>query len=381
MNPRNCADWIRVGLPWLVLAFLLQAAPGALAQGDRWVGKTVLPKHSRVVVASLNDKEKTVKERWSSYTAVAEEGSWVKVERNGGLVGWIKKGDLVPLDAAEAHFSSAIKASPKDHYLHVLRAHARLLTGRTDDCLADLAESIRLAPADPYPYVYRGNVRRSRGEYDRAVGDFDEAVRLSPKDPANRIARGEVHFSRGDSASGLADFKEAARIDPKNADALNHLAWAYLSLGQFDAALESTNKLIDLNDRDGSAFRLRGTVLVRLRQYEKAAKDFARGAELAPRDSNCLCRYAWFLAACPEAKYRDGKRSLELAGQALKLEKSRDALEALAAAHAEVGDFTEAVRHQEEAISLPIRTAEPEEAGRDRLELYKAKTPYRFKAQ
>ena len=60
---------------------------------------------------------------------------------------------------------------------------------------------------------------------------------------------------------------------------------------------------------------------------------------------------ALWLASCPEAKYRDGKRALELARGAYQAEATHTrALEALAAAHAETGNFEEAVRWLQRAL-------------------------------
>lgn len=62
---------------------------------------------------------------------------------------------------------------------------------------------------------------------------------------------------------------------------------------------------------------------------------------------------AWFLATAPHAACRDGERAVELARRAIELDtrdRPADLLDTLAAAHAEVGDFGEAVALQRDVV-------------------------------
>jgi len=77
---------------------------------------------------------------------------------------------------------------------------------------------------------------------------------------------------------------------------------------------------------------------------------------------------------------RDGAEAVRLARQAgaLTLRKSPLALGTLAAAYAEAGRFSDAVRTAEEARDLAIADGQPQLAERNRilLELYRAGRPY-----
>ena len=60
------------------------------------------------------------------------------------------------------------------------------------------------------------------------------------------------------------------------------------------------------------------------------------------------------MAACPEAKYRDGRKAVESATRACELTewKRSEFLDTLAAAYAESGDFDAAVTWQMRAIGF-----------------------------
>ncbi|HXI61204.1 MAG TPA: hypothetical protein VNF70_00785, partial [Pyrinomonadaceae bacterium] len=76
---------------------------------------------------------------------------------------------------------------------------------------------------------------------------------------------------------------------------------------------------------------------------------------------------------------RDGKKAVEFARKAAELTKWEDAnvLDTLAAAYAEVGDFEEAIKWENKALSLPELTKGDEEKVRQRLRLYAERKRYR----
>lgn len=96
--------------------------------------------------------------------------------------------------------------------------------------------------------------------------------------------------------------------------------------------------------------------LVRDGRYAEAAKHYRRAIELAPDhlDSEVYVFAAWLLSTCPIRDVRNGRRAIEYATKACDIS---DWLEpwpmvALAAAHAEVGEFSKAVAVQKKAVEL-----------------------------
>jgi hypothetical protein len=81
------------------------------------------------------------------------------------------------------------------------------------------------------------------------------------------------------------------------------------------------------------------------------------------------------LASCPDATIRDGKKALEAAQKAFELAKGANEMAALAAAHAELGEFDKAVEWQTKAVAAAPDTQK--DAFRTRLKLYQDKKPYR----
>ncbi len=184
-----------------------------------------------------------------------------------------------------------------------------------------------------------------KNDYDKAIKDLDEAIRLDPKYATARYNRAAFFFLKEDYEKATKDLDEVIRLDPKNVKAFGERAWAR----------------------------------IKLEQYDKAVADFEQALKLEALDE--LHRdYARFLATCPEARYRDGKRALELAKKAIELA-GKDAdweySAALAAAYAEVGDFDRAVAEQEKVLADKSLDKEDRAKMEKRLALYKDKKPYR----
>ena len=106
--------------------------------------------------------------------------------------------------------------------------------------------------------------------------------------------------------------------------------------------------------------------------------DWKEAIRIDPRNSVALNEQAWLWATCPDAKYRDGKRAVESATRACELSEWKDEnhLGTLAAAQAEIGDFSKAVEFQEKADKLST-DPERKKKGEERLKLYRDKKPYR----
>ena len=87
---------------------------------------------------------------------------------------------------------------------------------------------------------------------------------------------------------------------------------------------------------------------------------------------------AWRLATDPDPKRRDGQKAVELAEKAVMAgnQKNPEILDTLAAAFAETGSFTNAVRVEREAMAL-LNDEETKSDFAVRLNLYLADTPYR----
>ena len=114
-------------------------------------------------------------------------------------------------------------------------------------------------------------------------------------------------------------------------------------------------------------------------EYEAALESVNRILELHPGNALAHNNKAWLLATCPVDDIRDGKLSLDhaWASNALSDYNNFAFLDTLAAAFAENGDFEKAIRWQMKAIDYLPDDRIYGNAFRERLALYKSGKPYR----
>ena len=134
---------------------------------------------------------------------------------------------------------------------------------------------------------------------------------------------------------------------------------------------------IDRDPETQSGYNLRASIHYQLADYRAALADHQKAAELDPDDAGTLNFIAWIRATCLLDELRDGPQALRDATRACELTEYKlpGYLDTLAAAHAEVGRFEDAVRWQEKAIKLVPPDQRPEYE--ERLKLYQEGKPYR----
>ena len=114
--------------------------------------------------------------------------------------------------------------------------------------------------------------------------------------------------------------------------------------------------------------------------FNRAKADFVRACsyDTAAKEAHIWC--ADLLATCPEEHVRDGKQSLAMAEKICERVKWNrwDAVLAYASAHAELGNFDEAVKHTQRAIA--IAPEQWDEDCRKRLRAFEMQQPWRLPA-
>jgi len=113
---------------------------------------------------------------------------------------------------------------------------------------------------------------------------------------------------------------------------------------------------------------------------EVAKKSLEQAVHLQPGDPSTLNDLAWLLATCRDSHIRDGRRAVGLAQRACKLSQWKNAfsIDTLAAASATAGNFSDAVKYQQLAISrLEPADRKAQESGMEqRLQQYSSGRPF-----
>jgi tetratricopeptide (TPR) repeat protein len=201
-----------------------------------------------------------------------------------------------------------------------------------------------------------GLAAENRGDYDEAIRLYTKAIEsgdLSRENlPIVYNNRGRLWLLiKGDKDLAIADFNKAIELKPQYTEAYYYRGAIWLNKGDKNLAIADFNKAIELEPRYTGAYVMRGETRWIMGDKDLAIADFNKAIELEPQNDIVYQIPAWHLAVCPESKYRDGVKAVELAKKAVELKDEANNLDTLAAAYAEAGRFQDAIKTQERAIA------------------------------
>jgi tetratricopeptide (TPR) repeat protein len=247
-----------------------------------------------------------------------------------------------------------------------------------DRAITDFNEALRLNPHLAGAYIGRGHARCEKKEYDKAIADYDQALQIDPHALTALLGRARAREIQGEHQKAFADFDQAVRLDPQSQMAYLGRAFAWQQKKEYAKAIADYDEAIRLNPELGAVYVGRAHARSQAKDYDRALADLDRAIELGPDNAQAYNNRAWLWATCPDAKARDGKKAIESATKACELTEWKEPglIDTLAAAYAEAGDFDAAVKWQTRANPL-FTQAEEKTEGEQRLELYRAKKPYR----
>jgi len=314
---------------------------------------------------------------------------------------------------AAADYTTLIELSPADTYNYVQRGRAWRDHRAYDKAIADFDEAIRREPDQSFHYSERARTRQMQREYEKAIADFDEAIRLEPNQPFHYSDRAQTWQMQGEHEKAIADYNQAIQMAPDNAGLYLNRSMTWTFQRRLDEALADCNQAIKLEPEDPYGYAARGRTYDQRKEFDKALADFdnaiqhdplradfylgrgqvrknqgeyakafldyEKALELDPDWATTHRSMAQIWATCPDKNFRDGAKAIKHATRACELVNYEYswALDMLAAAYAETGDFENAVKWQTKAHELYT-----EEVMKDYghlLELYKQSQPYQEK--
>ncbi len=232
-------------------------------------------------------------------------------------------------------------------------------------------------------YTAHNNLGESlfqRGSVDEAIKQYQTALQIKPDyaDAHNNL--GNVLFQTGRVDEAIAHYQTALQIKPDDAEAHNNLGTALFQKGRVDeaiahcqAALQIKPDYADAHDNLGNALIQKGNVGEAITQYQKAL-------EIKPSFPAAQNNLAWVRATASQASLRNGNQAVELAQRANQLTGGENPiiLHTLAAAYAETGRFSDAMRSAQKAIELAQAAGQQDLAEQlnGELKLYEAGFPF-----
>ena len=210
---------------------------------------------------------------------------------------------------------------------------------------------------------------------------WSDTLQKNPKAWIAYNSLGNIRYNEGKLDQAIELFNQSLAVKENHAETHNKLAVALSQKGRLGEAMEHYATALRLEPNHAEAHSNLATALAMQGDFKNALEHFRAACRLNPNLLASANSLAWILAAHPDAKFRNGAEAVIVAQRAVELSAQKDAgiLETLAAAHAEAGQFAEAIKVAIKAIDVATAAGDRETAGRiaAQLEQFKIQQPLR----
>lgn len=249
-------------------------------------------------------------------------------------------------------FEAAVRADSRFAIAHARLAEAamRIYEQEHEPTWVERASTavdaaVTLAPEAPNGWVARARLYTMTGRYDEAVRAARQALGLGTASDDAYIALASAYAAAGDPPAAEAAYLEAIARNPGSWEWAHRLGLFYYTQGQYEDALASWTRVVQLVPRFARAYSNIGAAYLALGQSDSASVLFERSAALYPSPqalSNLAAIYYY------DERYAEAARATR---RALDLDdNNHEVWNTLAATYERLGDSTAAQDAYREAI-------------------------------
>jgi serine/threonine-protein kinase len=270
----------------------------------------------------------------------------------------------------------AINCDDSNAAVFVLRGMAYQKQNKLELAMQDFQKSLLLEPENLLGLQNRAMLRIQCGDNTGALEDIEQGIKLSPSNAYSMYLRGYYLELILDHENAVSNLNRALELNPNLAEAYTCRACAYSNMNRLVDAIDDFSSAIRLANSSDD-YLLRAGAYYASGKYEKSLHDYEMSSKI-DRNVKSLIGIANVLSSCPLADVRNGKRAIELAKNACEQTKwtNGEALDALAAAYAENGQFDNAVKYEKRAIGKASNSSQ-EILRKHKLALFEQNSPYR----
>jgi len=304
------------------------------------------------------------------------------------------------IDQAQSLLNERIEKKPDTSLLYSLRSSLWLTKASTgnpgpeerkgwlESAKGDCDKAIELDEENLDAFLNRARICLALKDYEQAKKDVDYLQQKRPDIPDLAFLKMDIAIQEKRIGDAIAELERLVQLNPENRMLLMQLASMYQMDDRPRKALRIADRLVNAEQTDWQALRLRGDVRLALGQHGEAIADYEEAVKNIPEDqddlSGVLNNLSWVLSTSPEDSVRNGDRALETGLKACELTeyKKSHILSTLAAAYAEAGQFDKAIEWSTKAVELGAKEeSEQLDQLKEELKSYQDKKPWREKKQ
>lgn len=212
---------------------------------------------------------------------------------------------------------------------------------------------------------------------------WEDCVVKSPNKPRQHYNLGVVLARNGNLDKAIEHYRTALNFKPDYVEAYYNLGNALARKGEGEAAIYNYRKALQFNPDFFKSYYNIAKILYGQGKINEAIHNYQKVLTINSENPQTLYNLSWIYATSNNRNYRDGTKAVRLAEKLCMLTGYRQplALDALAAAYAEIGGFDKAFVTAQKAFKLAEQLG-PKElilGLKRRIKLYQVGQPYRQK--
>ena len=213
--------------------------------------------------------------------ALATDPNFAEAHNNLGIL-LTEQGQIT--EAIE-HYQKAIELNPNRAEFYNNLGNLLATQGRTAEAIGKFQKALEVEPDYAKVHYNLANIFAAQGRVDEAIEHYQRALEQMPSSTHAHYQLGLLLESRGRFAAAIAQFGKILELEPRHVAAQNNLAWLLATCP--DATLRNGNKAVELAQR---AERLSGgrspEILDTLAAAYAEAGQFDQAVETAKRALN-----------------------------------------------------------------------------------------------
>ena len=243
-------------------------------------------------------------------------------------------------DAARADYLAGVAAARRDSTAdRALQSFEQAVAADHDSALtyAGLAEAQWLKAAATGDKVWLSRTAEAVQEAQNRNGDLPEVHRIA----------GLLKANSGRYEQAIPEYLRAIELDPRNGDAYRRLGEAYQTIEELESALAAFLKASEIDPKQYRNYRDLGDFYFQQARYKEAAKHLAKAVALAPDEQHT--HYGLGVAYLGQGQFTLAEQELR---SSIRLQKTPAALQSLAVVLMYEGKERDAIPYFLQALKL-----------------------------
>ncbi|GBC07929.1 hypothetical protein RclHR1_00780009 [Rhizophagus clarus] len=193
---------------------------------------------------------------------------------------------------AEHCCNEILKIFPKSYSLRCILAYIYRCLNMYEKAHLYLDEAIKLKEKFPIAHFLRGEIFYRQNEYEKAIDHLDKSLSYKAKINNLYVISGNSYLFTKKYELALIQYNIALKNDPNYYACLKNCAYSYEKQGDYLNALETLDKLLNINKDDSLILCYYGEILCSMGMYKDSLRYFTKAINIDPENHHILYKRA-----------------------------------------------------------------------------------------